>query len=446
LSDGTYTVSAIAEDRAGNLSSPPKTITLYVDTIPPTAPYITSPLTGAYLSDNKPVISGTAEPDSALTIRTGSGTVLCTVASVPASGGWSCTPTVALPEGASNIQATAADLAGNTAVSNVVTVNIDSVAPSVPVVTSPTPGQETNNPLTPITGTGEPGDEIVVVDENRNPVCTAVIAPNGKWTCTPTNPIPDGDHSIIVTATDPAGNTSGEKKIDFTVDTVAPPAPPVHHTNGTRITGTAEAGTKVTITDPAGYPIPGCININVGADGKWQCRATNPIKNGSVVYATAKDGAGNTSLQTSVVVRGLAIVLTNYSVYPGEEIQVTGLYFYHQERVQGMVHSTPLNLGETIALHPGGDPTGEATSVHPVFTVPMDFEVGTHTVTLTGEHSGVVTDTFTVLAPIIDTGDADGAGHMTYLAGVGAAILATSFFMMLAAKRRKEEEDEEALI
>ncbi len=58
---------------------------------------------------------------------------------------------------------------------------------------------------------------------------------------------------IVATATDPTGNTGPQAAT--TVDAVAPPAPVIDPSNGTTISGTAEAGAKVILTDGNGNPI-----------------------------------------------------------------------------------------------------------------------------------------------------------------------------------------------
>ncbi|MGH3168113.1 MAG: Ig-like domain-containing protein [Trebonia sp.] len=71
---------------------------------PPVA--IISPSAGATVSTT-PAISGTSEPDAAITVTAGS-TTICT-ATASDSGAWSCTPSTALAEGAYTLTATATD-------------------------------------------------------------------------------------------------------------------------------------------------------------------------------------------------------------------------------------------------------------------------------------------------------------------------------------------------
>ncbi|WIG97757.1 Ig-like domain-containing protein [Myxococcus sp. SDU36] len=93
--------------------------------------------------------------------------------------------------------------------------------PDAPEVTAPAPGSTvvTNAPV--FTGTAEPGSTVSVVIDGVE-VCSATAhATTGAWSCTSAT-LPEGTHTAIVTASDPAGNVSPPTQVSFTVDTVAP--------------------------------------------------------------------------------------------------------------------------------------------------------------------------------------------------------------------------------
>ncbi|WP_139196483.1 Ig-like domain-containing protein, partial [Pseudomonas aeruginosa] len=75
---------------------------------------------------------------------------------------------------------------------------------------------------------------------------------SGNWTFTPSTPLPNGT-VVNATATDPSGNASSPASV--TVDAVAPATPVVNPSNGTTLSGTAEPGSSVTLTDGNGNPI-----------------------------------------------------------------------------------------------------------------------------------------------------------------------------------------------
>ncbi|MDT1028245.1 Ig-like domain-containing protein, partial [Pseudomonas paraeruginosa] len=77
---------------------------------------------------------------------------------------------------------------------------------------------------------------------------------------------------IVATATDPPGNTGPQSAP--TVDSVAPPAPLVNPSNGATISGTAEAGAKVILTDGNGNPIG---QSSAEGSGNWSFTPGNKI-------------------------------------------------------------------------------------------------------------------------------------------------------------------------
>jgi hypothetical protein len=87
-------------------------------------------------------------------------------------------------------------------------------------------------------------------------------------------------------------------------DNTAPAAPVVATSNGTRISGTAEAGSTVRV-DTNG---DGTADGTVVADqsGSWTFAPAAPIANGAAVSVTATDSAGNTSQPTRFIIDSAA--------------------------------------------------------------------------------------------------------------------------------------------
>lgn len=165
-------------------------------------------------SDATPTLTGTAEPDSSITVADGS-TVLGTT-TADANGNWTFT-TAALPEGPHNLTATATDAAGNTSgVSNTVTVTVD--------LTPPDPGTLAFANL-------ETGDQDGTFDLSLNgaedgaSVVYQRFTDGGTtWTTTSNaqiNLLP-GTYSYRAIVTDAAGNSATSNLISVTVDPVDP--------------------------------------------------------------------------------------------------------------------------------------------------------------------------------------------------------------------------------
>ncbi|MEQ6710786.1 Ig-like domain-containing protein, partial [Pseudomonas aeruginosa] len=276
LPDGTV-VNVVARDAAGN-SSPATSIT--VDGVAPSAPVV-EPSNGSELS-------GTAEPGSSVTLTDGNGNPIGQT-TADANGNWSFTPSTPLPDG-TVVNVVARDAAGNS--SSPASVTVDAVAPATPVV-NPSNG-------TTLSGTAEPGATVTLTDGNGNPIGQVIADGSGNWSFTPGTPLPNGT-VVNATATDPSGNASPPASV--TVDSVAPATPVVNPSNGTTLSGTAEPGATVTLTDGNGNPIG---QVTADGSGNWSFTPGTPLANGTVVNATATDASGNTSPGSSVTVDSVA--------------------------------------------------------------------------------------------------------------------------------------------
>nr|HDS0977106.1 Ig-like domain repeat protein [Pseudomonas putida] len=315
LADGTV-INATATDPAGNTSGPASTT---VDGVAPGVPTINL--------SNGSSLSGTAEPNSTVTLTDGSGNPIGEV-TADGSGNWTFTPATPLPNG-TVVNATASDPAGNT--SPAATVTVDSSAPAAPVI-NPTNGVT-------ISGTAEAGATVTLTDLGGNPIAQVTADGSGNWSFTPGAPLANGT-VIIATATDPTGNTGPQAAT--TVDSVAPAAPVVEPSNGSEISGTAEPGSTVILTDGSGNPIG---ETTADGNGDWSFTPGTPLANGTVVNAVAQDPAGNTGPQGSTTVDSIAPAAPVVNPSNGAVINGTA------------------EPNSTVTLTDGnGDPIGEATT------------------------------------------------------------------------------------
>ncbi|MBW9095049.1 hypothetical protein JNB62_15275 [Microbacterium jejuense] len=305
LADGAHSVVATATDAAGNVSPESNEVVFTVDTEAPDAPVIEVPADGAVVDTATPPISGTAEANSTVTV-TIDGVDAGTTTASP-TGEWTFTPTTPLADGPHTVVATATDAAGNESPeSNLVNFTVDTAAPAAPVIESPTDGDVVGTATPPISGTAEANSTVTVTIDGVD-AGTTTASPTGEWTFTPTTPLDDGDHTVVATATDAAGNESPESnEVTFTVDTAAPAAPVIDaptdgdvvDTATPDISGTAEADSTVTVT------IDG---VDVGTTtasptGEWTFTPTTPLADGPhTVVATATDAAGNESPESNLV-------------------------------------------------------------------------------------------------------------------------------------------------
>ncbi|MWB68521.1 Ig-like domain-containing protein [Pseudomonas aeruginosa] len=365
LANGTV-VNATATDPSGNASSP---ASVTVDAVAPATPVVNP--------SNGTTLSGTAEPGATVTLTDGNGNPIGQV-TADGSGNWSFTPTTPLPNG-TVVNATATDASGNTSAGSSVTV--DSVAPATPVI-NPSNG-------TTLSGTAEPGSSVTLTDGNGNPIGQVTADGSGNWSFTPSTPLADGT-VVNATATDPAGNTSGQGST--TVDGVAPTTPTVNLSNGSSLSGTAEPGSTVILTDGNGNPI---AEVTADGSGNWTYTPSTPIANGTVVNVVAQDAAGNSSPPATVTV--------DSSAPPAPVINPSN----------GVVISGTAEAGATVTLtDAGGNPIGQVTadgSGNWSFTPGTPLANGTVIVATatdptgnTGPQAATTVDAVAPPAPVID--------------------------------------------
>lgn len=331
LGEGSHSLTASVTDNAGNISPTTPPFVVVVDTLAPAAPSITSVIddqpgntaltNGQLTNDAQPTLNGKGEIGAIITIRDNGAEIGTT--QVDESGNWSFTPDAPLGQGQHNFTVVATDQAGNTGgVSSSFTIELDSIAPSIPVIssvqdnTAPTTGPISNGQISnesrpALSGTGEVGATITVLSDGQA-IGTTIVGAGGSWSFTPSAALGNGQHTLTVTATDSAGNTSlPSGGFTYTVDTLAPTAPVITQVaddvgplignlnNGQAtndplptLSGTAEANSTVRIYDNGSF-----IGFTTAdGTGAWTFTPGTQLGNGNhALTVTATDAAGNVS-------------------------------------------------------------------------------------------------------------------------------------------------------
>ncbi len=233
LADGSRSVRATAVDAAGNSSPSSSTVTITVDSTPPALPVIASPVGGG-TTGSQPVISGTAEPGSTVTIRIDGGAVATVTAD--GSGNWSHSIGTPLSLGSHTVDARAADTLGNassftTPISFTVVAPL-AIAPGAATGTTVGASYSQANP-----GSGGTTPLVYAVASGSLPAGTSLNTATGTVSGTPTAAGAFG-YAISVTDANGAGTT----------------------VTGTTVSGTIAAGTQAisfTSTAPAGATVGG---------------------------------------------------------------------------------------------------------------------------------------------------------------------------------------------
>jgi Bacterial Ig domain len=205
--DGTHIYQVIAKDADGNPSDP-VTRTVTVDTTAPGAPEITAPAQDSVQRSTTVTLSGSAEPSANIAVAEGPDARGATKAG--ADGAWTVTITDA-PEGVHEYTATATDESGHTSpASPARRVHVDLTPPPAPVVS----GDETGFTLV----SPEPDAALACsLDGGAFAACASGVRYAG---------LSDGEHVLVVRATDAAGNASTtEHRFTVSHPTAATPTP-----------------------------------------------------------------------------------------------------------------------------------------------------------------------------------------------------------------------------
>lgn len=347
LGSGQHLFSATTRDAAGNVSSP-ASLVINIDTSAPAAPGFTGYTNDTGIqgdgitSDNRPVLSGTAEANATVNLSITQNSAPFTTATVTANaqGVWTLQPPVALADGVYTISATATDAAGNTGpASTSPSVTIDHTAPTVTATlleatdnVAPD-GSVTEATVIPSGGTsndssltlhgslsGDLGNgEVVAVYDGATRLGTADIKAT-DWTFN-TSGLVNSLHSFSVRVEDAAGNQSAASTAYLvTIDTAVPTATVAitsvaddvalitgniasagltndqQPTLSGSITGTLAAGEQVVLFDGAQR----LGNATVSGDGTtWTFTPSAALGQGSHSFTARVENAGGSAGTTS---------------------------------------------------------------------------------------------------------------------------------------------------
>jgi hypothetical protein len=367
LSDGTHNITTTATDAAGNTGQKSTPLPIVVDAhgpATPPAPVLADGSTGGLINDPAPAIKGTAEGNSTVTIYLNGNAVGTTTAD--AAGNYTYTFNPALADGSYAITVTATDAAGNTsAQSPALNITIDAAAPATPAAPQLIDGNSgiTSDATPSIKGNTEPNSTVTVYADGK-PVGTTKADGNGKYTYTFDPALEDGPHNITVTASDAAGNISGQSPaLAVVIDTQAPAAPTVMlqtpakdgviSTNKPTVTGAAEANSTVTVY--AGGVAVGTAKAD--ASGQYTYTFDTALSQGlHTITTTATDAAGNTSLPSATLSFSIVTIVPATPaapILPG--IIIPGLVNTGEPTITGKGEP-----GTLIIIYTDGKPMGSA--------------------------------------------------------------------------------------
>ncbi|MCA6107152.1 Ig-like domain-containing protein [Bradyrhizobium cenepequi] len=358
----------------GALISPPFPVEGGAPSTPPSAPDVpiiasfsndTGKVDDGVTSDNTLQLKGTAAANSTVKIYDGTKQIGTTTAN--ASGSWEYITSV-LTNAQHVLKATATNASGQTsAASAALTVTVDNIAPTTPVVKSDSV-VDTNKVL--LSGTAE-ADTTIKVYEGTNLVGTGTTAANGTWSII-TNAMSAGSHNLTATATDVAGNVSAASQV---VDPVigSPTTPPtqpsgtpkivsfsndsgkagdnVTNDNTLTLKGTAQANATVKVFD--GNTQLGSVKAD--ANGNWSL-TTAALQDGAHSFTATAGSTGTTARASSATSAALAITIdTKAPTAPA--LKANSVVDTNHVQVSGTAEA-----GSTVKVYDGSNVVGTATA------------------------------------------------------------------------------------
>uniref|UniRef100_UPI0024692B29 Ig-like domain-containing protein n=1 Tax=Chromohalobacter sp. 48-RD10 TaxID=2994063 RepID=UPI0024692B29 len=411
-------INVVATDPAGNQSDPATA----------TAPDLTAPDAPAdvAVNDDGSVVTGTAEPGSRVTVTDENGN---TLGSDTADNDGNFNVSIEPPQiNGEDLDVVATDDAGNS--SDPVSVTApDNTAPDAPADVA------VNDEGSVVTGSAEPGSTVTVTDENGNILGSDTADDDGNFDVSLEPPQINGE-DVTATATDDAGNSSDPVSVTAP-DNTAPDAPADVAVNddGSVVTGTAEPGSTVTVSDENGNSLGSDTADN---DGNFNVSIEPPQTNGEDISATATDEAGNESDPASATApdltaptpddNSITIVTGDDALLSADEAESVTL--------TGQVEDGASIASLAIASANGGDPVviqgGDITlndggfSLDGVDVTGLNDGELTTTLSITDAagNTGTVTDTATLdtVAPDAPTIDPTNGTELTGTAEAGSTV------------------------
>ncbi len=376
LGDGTHTLTATTVDQFGTTSLASAALLVTIDTAAPqpsslvlTAGSNSGSTADLVTNSATPVLSGTAEANSVVTLYDGA-TLLNTTTS-DGAGAWTMS-SASLSEGAHSLTVLSQDVAGNTGAASdplVVTIDRTSATPTGMSLgtgsdSGLSAGDRITNAATPtVLGVAEANSVVTLHDDvSAQDVGTATADGSGVWSIAVAATLSVGAHSLTATAVDVAGNTSVASALVVTIDTTsAVPTTPVltagsdlGRSNSDRLTadstptvsGSAEANSVITLYD-------GSVFVGLGTadgSGQWSVTAGALTEGEHTLTVRATDVAGNTSdvsgglvvtidLTTAVrsVMRasGSAVANSVVQLYEGVNLAGEGINYFGSATADG---------------------------------------------------------------------------------------------------------------
>lgn len=276
-------VDTVATDAAGNTSEIGQVVVQLPTASAPDAP--------TQLTSDGVVVKGIAEPGSTVSVTTAAGDEIGDATADAQTGAFTVTLTTPQLDGAS-LSVTATNTSGT---SPLATVSV--VAPPVSI---PTPPDNLSSDGTTVSGTAEPGRDIIVADSSGAQIGTGVADSATGTFRIGLNPQQNNGAVLTVIARAASGAESQPTRVTVSVTPpTAPDAPTQVSSDGATVSGRAQGGTTIQVTAPNGEVIGTGVTAE---DGRFTVRLTAVQDRGAALSVIAVGQDGIRSVATIVVV------------------------------------------------------------------------------------------------------------------------------------------------
>ena len=296
-----------ATDGAGNTGATSRPYVVTIDTSAPPAPTIA---VVAAEGNDRYTISGTAMPQSVVTILLAGVGVIGT-AQADADGQWILTYEAALGAAAHEFTAVATNPVGtDSAPSAPYSIDTSLPTPAIAGITedtgiSSTDGITSDNALV-IHGTAAAGVTVNVLRFGSGTVATTTADENGHWSAALPAALPDGDYLFAASSSAGSSTSASSPLLAVTVDTVAPSVESV-----TRLVPTSPSGNTDTVVFRVEFsePVGGvdASGLSLTATGGLTAQISNVVAADARTYEVTLTLMGEGTIRLDVVGAGTGI-------------------------------------------------------------------------------------------------------------------------------------------
>lgn len=211
LASGTHTLDVRGTDRAGNAGGV-TSFSWTIDLVPPAPATINQPAENALTNDPHKAFSGLADPGSTVTLFEGAAALGSGVAG--GSGGWTASPSAALPDGPHTIVAVASDAAENSAPASAARhIVVDTITPVTTLTAVPPALTNSTSVSVSFTRNDPAASTYCSIDNTAFTPCSSPKS---------TGYMSEGVHNLRLRSVDLAGNVEPAKVVTVDFDRTAP--------------------------------------------------------------------------------------------------------------------------------------------------------------------------------------------------------------------------------